>query len=319
MEFVEKNEMIFGTRVYQKISVGNSIDAEEIMERASGIMKEYESMLSLFIDSSDVGRINNMAYDGFVKISEDTFEIIDKALYYGNLTKGLFDITIAPVIKKWKINSLNPQIPEVHELEYLLSLVDYKNVRLNHSEKSVLLDKAEMKIDLGGIAKGYIADKIIEFYEKSGVQSAIINLGGNIKVLGMKEEAKWNVGISVPEKHSREIACSLSIESGMSVVTSGSYERAFECDGKLYHHIIDPRSGYPCETDLKSITIVNESSLACDGLSTPLFIMGSVKAAQFMQEHNIDGVMITDRDEIIISKKLIDNFKLCRDYKVLCF
>lgn len=319
MKFAEKNEMIFGTRVFQKVSMQNDIDAENIINEASQIMKNYEHSLSLFLDDSDIGRINNSAYNEFVKVSDDTFNIIDSGIFYGKMTDGLFDITIAPIVKAWNINTLSPHVPQASEISNLLSLVDYKNIELNYEEKSVKLKKDNMKIDLGGIAKGYIADKIIEFYKKKNVKCAIINLGGNIKVLGQKEDVLWNVGIVVPEKHSRDIACSLKVKDNMSVVTSGSYERAFICDGKLYHHIINPKDGYPCSTDLKSITIVNESPLSCDAYSTPLFIMGSLKAAEFMKKNNINGLMITDKDEIIISKKLIEDFSLYRNYKVLCF
>lgn len=174
-------------------------------------------------------------------------------------------------------------------------------------------------IDLGGIAKGYIADKVIELYKENNIKSAIINLGGNIKVLGRKEEDKlWEIGIYEPEKHSNNIVCTINLEN-KSIVTSGAYERGFICGDKYYHHIINPKTGYPAESDLKSITIISDASIDGDGLSTPLFIMGKYKAYEFMKKNNISGIMITTDDEIIITKDLLANFTLTQEYKVMCF
>ena len=182
-----------------------------------------------------------------------------------------------------------------------------------------MLAKENQKIDLGGIAKGYIADKVIEFYKESNVTSAIINIGGNIKVLGKTDKNKsWDIGIYKPKKHSKDIICSILVED-LSVVTSGGYERAFMYNGDLYHHILNPCTGYPAKTDLKSITIVSEDSIKGDAFSTPLFIMGKYKACEFMKKNGISGIMITEDNEIIVTKDLIEKFNLFTDYKVLTF
>jgi len=199
------------------------------------------------------------------------------------------------------------------------SLVDYKDILLCEDNKSVMLARKDQEIDLGGIAKGYIADKIIELYKENGIKSGIINLGGNVKVLGKKaDDLMWNIGIIKPEKHSNENIAVVSVED-MSVVTSGAYERAFLYNGKMYHHIINPITGYPAETDLKSITVVCKDSVHADALSTPLFIMGKYKAYEFMKSKQISGIMVTDDDKIIITKDLLKNFKLFKDYEVLAF
>ena len=182
-----------------------------------------------------------------------------------------------------------------------------------------MLNKENQKIDLGGIAKGYIADLIIDFYKENNVKSAIVNIGGNIKVLGRKShEDLWQIGIYKPIKHSTDIICSLAVED-LSIVTSGVYERAFISNNKLYHHILDPHTGYPASTDIMSITIVNESSLLCDALATPLLIMGTFEASKFMQNHNIEGIIITTNNKIILSKSLLNKFNLHENYDVLCF
>ena len=182
-----------------------------------------------------------------------------------------------------------------------------------------MLLRENQKIDLGGIAKGYIADKIIEFYKENNINSAIINIGGNIKVLGKKDhDSLWSVGIYEHKKQSEKIICSLEVED-KAVVTSGAYERAFIYKDELYCHILNPKTGYPIKSDLKSITVVSSESIDGDALSTPLFIMGKDKASEFMKKHNISGVMITNNDEIIITKDLLEGFKLFGNYKVLAF
>ena len=321
--FVEKEDFIFNTRVYQKICYDNNDiktkEIEEIAEKATKLMRQFEEKLSFFYESSEVSSINENASNGFIKISNDTFEILKKSIYYSKLTNGIFDITIAPLVKAWAINSDNPTILSKEKIDELIDLVDYEDVILNKNNSTVMLLRKNQKIDLGGIAKGYIADKIIDFYKENNIDSAIINIGGNIKVLGQKDENSfWSIGIYEPKKHSEKIICSIEAKD-KSIVTSGGYERAFSYNGELYCHILNPKTGYPIKSDLKSITIVSYKSIDGDSLSTPLFIMGKNKAYEFMKKHNISGVMITDKDEIIVTKDLLEGFKLFEDYKVLAF
>lgn len=321
--FVEKEDFIFNTRVYQKICYDNNDiktkEIEEIAEKATKLMRQFEEKLSFFYESSEVSCINENASNGFIKISNDTFEILKKSIYYSKLTNGIFDITIAPLVKAWAINSDNPTILSKEKIDELIDLVDYEDVILNKNNSTVMLLRKNQKIDLGGIAKGYIADKIIDFYKENNIDSAIINIGGNIKVLGQKDENSfWSIGIYEPKKHSEKIICSIEAKD-KSIVTSGGYERAFSYNGELYCHILNPKTGYPIKSDLKSITIVSDKSIDGDSLSTPLFIMGKNKAYEFMKKHNISGVMITDKDEIIVTKNLLEGFKLFEDYKVLAF
>lgn len=316
--FITSEEFIFNTKVFQKISTEN-VNGELILKKSTEIMKKLEHILSFYNDNSDITKINKNAGKDFVNISNSTFEIVKKSKYYSQLTNGLFDISVAPLVKAWGICNDNPEVLNKDTIDKLLPLINYNNIILDEENVSIMLNKENQKIDLGGIAKGYIADLIIDFYKENNVKSAIVNIGGNIKVLGKKSPKDlWKVGIYKPVKHSTDIICSLAVED-LSIVTSGVYERAFINNNKLYHHILDPCTGYPASTDIMSITIVNESSLLCDALATPLLIMGTFEASKFMQNHNIEGIIITTNNKIIISKNLLNKFNLHEDYDVLCF
>lgn len=316
--FITSEEFIFNTRVFQKISTEN-VNGELILKKSTDIMKKLEHILSFYNDNSDITKINKNAGKDFVNVSDSTFEIIKKSKYYSQLTDGLFDISVAPLVKAWSICNDSPKVLNNDTINKLLPLINYNDIILDEENISIMLNKENQKIDLGGIAKGYIADLIIDFYKENNVKSAIVNIGGNIKVLGRKShEDLWQVGIYKPIKHSTDIICSLAVED-LSIVTSGVYERAFINNNKLYHHILDPHTGYPASTDIMSITIVNESSLLCDALATPLLIMGTFEASKFMQNHNIEGIIITTNNKIILSKSLLNKFNLHENYDVLCF
>lgn len=316
--FITSEEFIFNTRVFQKISTEN-VNGELILKKSTDIMKKLEHILSFYNDNSDITKINKNAGKDFVNVSDSTFEIIKKSKYYSQLTDGLFDISVAPLVKAWSICNDSPKVLNNDTINKLLPLINYNDIILDEENISIMLNKENQKIDLGGIAKGYIADLIIDFYKENNVKSAIVNIGGNIKVLGRKShEDLWQIGIYKPIKHSTDIICSLAVED-LSIVTSGVYERAFISNNKLYHHILDPHTGYPASTDIMSITIVNESSLLCDALATPLLIMGTFEASKFMQNHNIEGIIITTNNKIILSKSLLNKFNLHENYDVLCF
>lgn len=231
---------------------------------------EYEKMLSRTVSSSDVSRINSS--DGFVEVSPETREIIERGIFYGNLSGGRFDITICPVSMLW--NFENETVPERKEIAEALKNVDYEQIKIENNSVSLPLGK----IDLGGIAKGYIADKICSFLKDNGCKSGIVNLGGNIVAFGDKEQ---EIAIRDPFEKSENIAV-LKVKN-KSVVTSGTYERCFEKDGVKYHHILDSSTGYSAVTDLVSATVINECSLDGDALSTICILLGEDAAKKLIE------------------------------------
>lgn len=208
----------------------------------------------------------------YVKISDDTFEVIQKAIHFSNISDGVFDISIGPVVDLWAIGTDKARVPGKDEIKEKLELVNYKDISLNKKEKSVKLNKKGMEIDLGGIAKGYAADKIVEYLKSQNIEKAIINLGGNVFVLGEKsKDTQFKVGIQDPNSEDGTSIANIGV-TNQSVVTSGIYERYLEQDGVMYHHMLDPSTGYPFENNLSSVTIISDLSIVGDGLSTTTFL-----------------------------------------------
>ena len=242
----------------------------ETLDGAFALCEDYEKLLSRTKKGSDVYNLNTST--GFVEVDEHTLKIIEKAIYYGNLSGGKFDITIYPVSSLWDFN--NEIIPSRDEIAAALKNIDYQSIEID--ENHVNLNGK--KIDLGGIAKGYIADRLREYFKEQEVSEGIIDLGGNIMVFG---ERDYNVGIKKPFTEN-EIAATLKLRN-KTVVTSGTYERYIPADIKLYHHILDTKTGYACDSDLSSVTIIADSSIDADALSTISILLGLNKATQLIE------------------------------------
>lgn len=247
----------------------------EVLSGAFALCRDYEKMLSRTIDGSDVYALNNS--DGFVEVNQHTANIVKQAVHYGDLSGGKFDITIYPVSSLWDWN--NQIIPSRDEIAEALKNIDYQSIEINGNK----INLNGKKIDLGGIAKGYIADRLLEYFNQNNVSAGIIDLGGNIVVFG---ERDYTVGIKKPFSDG-ELAARLSVKN-KTVVTSGVYERYIPADIKLYHHILDPKTGYACETDLLSATIVANSSMQADAFSTICMLLGLNEAKKLIE--NTQGV-----------------------------
>lgn len=258
---------------------------KEILLDAISLCEEYETLLSRTKEGSDVWRINNA--QGEVIVSEETAYIIRTALEYCEKTGGKYDITITPVSSLWDFGK--EIIPNRLELEQAVKKVDYKKIKVNGN----IIDSGGAQIDLGSAAKGYIADKLKEFFEQKGVSDAIINLGGNVYVIGNRYN---KVGVASPFGSG---VCGVIKMSNASAVTSGVYQRCFEKNGTLYHHILDTSTGYSLNTDLLSVTVVGESSLLCDILSTACMVSGVDGARKLLEEANLGGVLIPREGSIL--------------------
>ena len=297
-EPVSKTEFMLDTVCYITLYDKND---PSIIEDAFKLGKEYENLFSATVEGSDVYRINEA--DGkTVEVSEDTIELIKTSIKYGDLTNGAFDITIYPISKMWDFTGENPSVPDEADIKEALKHVNYKNISINEEKNTVTLLDSEAMIDPGAIGKGYIADKMKEYIVSKGVKSAIINLGGNVLTIGESTEKRpFKIGIRKPFADESEMATAVEAND-KSVVSSGSYERYFIENGRLYYHILDPKTGYPADGGLSGITIISDKSVDGDALSTSCFILGYDKAIELLKgikEEKIGAIFIADDNTTI--------------------
>ncbi|MBQ7896360.1 MAG: FAD:protein FMN transferase [Oscillospiraceae bacterium] len=254
--------------------------------------QRFEKLLSKTVEGSDVWRINH-AQGKRVPIHQETRDLLEKALEYSRISDGRFDVTVEPCVALWDFTGEGiGTLPDADELAAAAEKVDWTKIDIN--EDGVLLPDG-MSIDLGAIAKGYISDRMAAFISERGVESAIINLGGNVRTVGLKPDgSKWRIGIQDPEGvRDQTIVGVVSLENS-SVVTSGIYERGFTLDGVVYHHILDPDTGWSVQNELSGISIVTEEACTADALSTTVFTMGLEEGSKFIESlEGVDAIFIT--------------------------
>ena len=286
------------------VQIFDSVD-EDVLKGCEKLCKKYDSMFSNKIEDSEISRINS-AGGNPVEVSKETIKLIKKGIYYSEMSDGVFDITIAPVSNLWDFKAETPLVPSPEAIAEAVSHVNYENIIIR--DNTVKLTDPHAGIDLGAIAKGYIADRIKDYLEEEGVRHAMINLGGNVLAMGSKlDGSDYNIGIQKPFDESGEPITSVKI-SDKSVVTSGIYQRYFKADGKIYHHILAPNTGYPCENNLYSVTILTDSSLTADALSTTCFLLGYDRGMKLINQlDNVDAVFITNDNQIHYSKNFQNN------------
>lgn len=291
--------------IYDDVREGT---AERIMDDTFQEIHRYEKLLSKTVSGSDIDRINQSGGQ-WTDVSEETIAVINMANEISEQSGGVFDITIGAVNDLWDFKGENPKVPDAAAIAEALLSVGYQGITTEAGR--VVLENPSAQLDLGGIAKGYIADKAAEFLEKKGVAKAVINLGGNVVVLGEKDaDTPWVIGIERPFSDRTELVGTIEAVDA-TVVTSGIYERNFEADGVLYHHILDPRTGYPVETDLEAVTITAEKGKSgfCDAVSTACLLLGKEQALQFIEriQHEypdigLEAALIDKNDDIVQTK-----------------
>ena len=296
---------IFAMDTYMTVSAYGDT-GEKAVDAAVKEINRLDALLSTGKASSEVSELNANAGG---KLSADTNALMDAALDLYESTDHVFDITIYPVMKLWGFTDQNYKVPSEGDLKAALTLVDASTLDYNKSKKTVAFTVDGTQIDFGGIAKGYTSATVAQLYKDYGVTSGLVNLGGNVQTVGFKPDgSEWRIGIQDPEDENNMLGVVQTHDQ--AVITSGGYERNFEEDGVVYHHIIDPSTGYPADSGLISVTIVSEDGTLADGLSTSLFIMGKDKAIEYWKAHSkdFDFVLCEDDGTLIVSKGLKDKF-----------
>ena len=308
-QFVQKSELVMDT-VAQLTAEG--AEAPQAVEESLARLKELEKILSNYEESSDAARLRDSAGSGqWVQVSPEMYHLLEVSQHYSALTEGAWDITAAPLVKLWGIGTEEARVPSAEAIAQAKARVDWKKLELNGSDSARLLEKG-MELDLGGIAKGYALDEVRKIYAKHGIENGLINLGSSsIYAVGENKERKpWRIGFRHPRKEDGGALMATVGISGEALSTSGDYERFFEAEGVRYHHILDPRTGYPawCGREVAaerrpvSVLVVVEGKeadcgLKSDLLTTALFVLGVDKGGELLdllQQEGIRGLLVTE-------------------------
>ena len=303
------SESVFAMDTYMQLDVYGK---QESLDKLKSEIERLDDLLSSTNEKSDIYRVNQ---SGTAEASEDTASLVKRSLELCKQTNGSLDITVYPIVEKWGFISQNYTIPSKSELNALLKNVGYDRVKSDGKKITV---PSGCKLDLGAVAKGYAADRAKEILNDEGVDSALLNLGGTVLAYGKKPNGEnWKVGVTDPEntdEYMGVIECADKI-----VATSGNYERYFEQGGKRYCHIIDPKTGYPVDNGIASVTVISNDGTKNDALSTALFVMGVDKAKEFIKaDGSFDCVILTNDKKAFVTEGLKNGFSLKnREYEII--
>lgn len=280
-------------------------NAKNTCDKIEAELTKLENEISLYIDDSEIAKINAAAGESYVQVSDDVFNLLKESKELCEESGGDFDITIAPLVLLWDITGEDPHVPKQSEIDEALAKVDYTKLLLNEEDKSVMLADNGMKIDLGGAAKGYAASMLRDIVEKNDV-SGYISLGGNMLVEGKNPDGSdFVVGIRDPNNDYNHYFATITLD-GYTMATSSSTERYFEENGVIYHHILDPKTGYPGDTDLLQVSVVAKDGLLADALSTTIFLKGSECLSEYLNRDDCMVLAVTKDNKVYGSEKIWD-------------
>ena len=278
---------------------------DPIMAEAIERLRVYEQRFSANRHDSELMAINHQAGQKSVVVHPQLYDLIKIGKYHSCADDSNLNIAIGPLIQTWRIGFQDAKVPSQAEIDELLRLTNPHHIILDDQEQTVFLKESGMKIDLGCLAKGYIADLLVDFLKTAGVTAALINLGGNVVGLGPVRQGqaeKWRIGIQDPQKNRNDYVTVLDI-ANQSVVTSGIYERSLKKDNQTYHHIFNPKTGYPTQTDVASLTIRSKQSVDGEIWTTRLYGHQSETIIDTLNQlDDIDGIVITQTGHVLYSK-----------------
>lgn len=312
-ESISKNDFLLDTVVTVRL-YDVPAEKEALIDESFALISELENVLSVHVEGSDLYKIMTNAGVAPVEVSDETMEIFKKSLAYSEKTDGKFDISAGPLISLWNINPPEGHVPTQEELTEALGKIDYSKIQIDEDNQTVYLEDEGMVANLGAIAKGFIADKVKEYLVGEGIEHAIINLGGNVLLIGNKADGTdFRIGVQDPDAL-RNTYLGVIETADSSLVSSGDYERYFEQDGVRYHHILDPDTGYPSETELRQVSIISPESVDGDALSTSVFLLGLEKGLELINSlEEVNAVFVTKGGQVVVTEGLKDQFTFNED------
>ncbi|NBG89599.1 FAD:protein FMN transferase [Isachenkonia alkalipeptolytica] len=310
-QLVQESRFALGTYNQVTVYAPSEEEGQDIMDAVFTRVNEIENLMSINVEDSDISKLNEKAGESSVTVDPETFHLLDLGKEYKELTDGTFNIGIGTLIQLWDIGGDDQQVPEEAEIGSLLNHTDLNQLILNEDSYEARIEDPEMIVDLGGIAKGYAVDQAVQVIKNHGVEHAIVDFGGDVYVLGGNPDGNdWRIGISTPEIGESGVVGRL-FSSDMSVVSSGDYERYFIENDQLYHHIIDPSTGHPTDNELSSVTVISDSALEGDILSTAMFVMGLEDGLDFVNDlEGVEAVLITKSKEVYLTTGVSDLFEI---------
>ncbi|HUI72416.1 MAG TPA: FAD:protein FMN transferase [Spirochaetia bacterium] len=264
-------------------------------------LREIHARMSVGVPGSELDAIAAAAGKTPVRVTDDVLSVTEKALQLAHLSDGLFDPTVGPLIKVWKINQDHPEVPKPADIASARRLVDWRDVVLDPTAKTIFLKRMGMQLDLGGLVKGYAADEAVRILSARGVRSAIVDLGGDVFAMGRSQTGQpWRIGVQNPDAE-RGTYLGIARVVNKTVVTSGVYEHYFIKDGKRYHHLMDTRTGYPVDNGLESVTVITQSSMDADGFGLALFCMGKADGLTLGSKLGLGVVMVDTNHKVFVT------------------
>ncbi|WP_129596873.1 FAD:protein FMN transferase [Anaerophilus nitritogenes] len=310
---VEESSYMLGTYLTIKLWTDHEEEGKEIIKKSFDRIQEIEKKMSVNLEDSEINKINHASGEDFIKVSKDTSEVLKKSLSYAKISRGAFDPTIGKLVQLWGIGTDSERVPSREEIENALKYVNFHRIKEKNDDSFQLQNKG-MRLDLGGIAKGYAADEVYKILKEKKIEHAMINLGGNIYAVGNKlDGSSWKIGIQDPLQKTGTHMGYLEV-SNQSVVTSGNYERFFVQNNERYHHIIDPHKGYPAKNGVISATIVTDKSMDADALSTATYILGVDEGMKLIESlENVECILVTQSQEVYVSSGLKKKFNIINE------
>lgn len=308
-----KSMVLMDTLVTITVVTDSGDGAEKAMDRAFDAINRLDALLNFFSEKSELSMINRKAGLSEVRVSPETMEVVEKAIETSDKTGGAFDVTIGPEISQWNFSLKMKPVDE--SIKKRLGLVDYKLIQLDKANSTVYLKEKGMLMDLGGIAKGYAADKAVEELKKNGITSGLVAVAGEVKAFGRKLDGKgWKVGIKDPRSTGKNDEIMATVElNDAAISTSGDYQRYFILDGKRFHHILDPKTGYPAQ-ECQSVSVIAGDGVYTDAFSTGVFVLGPEKGIALLQRMGFEGLIVDKNGTIHTTQGLKGKIEFTKNH-----
>lgn len=303
----------FGTSLKKTLYAEDVSVLDGVNDDIDICLKNLENTISVRIVTSEISKCNyNHSAGGKYELSEEVLSYLKEEMEIYNDSNGAYNPCMRPISGLWGIEDGKEEIPSQKDIDRMLSMTDAKNVRLY--DRGVVLEEEGMMLDFGATGKGIACDKVRDVLKESGIQGAVVSIGGSICVFGDKGDGKdWHIGIQDPRGAEGEVFAVVDVPGTVTVSTSGDYEKYFEKDGVRYHHIFDPATGYPADSGLISVTVISEDGLLSDGMSTACFVMGLEKGMAYARDKNVDAVFVTSDKKVYITDGLKKKIRLQSD------